>query len=62
MIKVLSSGFHKFLGPFNMLTVKGCSEAALFREWSIQVFDSLKFRKYISYADLLFLKNVSNMM
>ena len=26
---------------FNMLTLKGCSETALFREWSNQVFDIL---------------------
>ena len=32
-----------------MFTVKGWSETALFREWSNQVFDSLYFRKYISY-------------
>ena len=24
--------FHKFLGPFNMLTVEGCSDTALFSE------------------------------
>ena len=28
-------------GPFDMLTVKGCSETVFFREWSNQVVDSL---------------------
>ena len=28
-------------GPFKMMTVKGCSETALFREWSKQVLHSL---------------------
>ena len=41
LIKVVSSGFHKCLGPFNMLNLGGSSETALFREWSNQVFDSL---------------------
>ena len=30
MIKVLSCRFYKSLGPFNMLTVKGCSETVFF--------------------------------
>ena len=29
-----------FLRAFNMLTVKGCSDTALFSEWSNQVLDS----------------------
>ena len=41
MMKVLSCTYWKSLGPFNMLTVKGCSETVFFREWSNQVFDSL---------------------
>ena len=45
-----------------MLTVEGYSETAIFREWCIQVFDSLYFGKYISYDDLLFFENVSNLM
>ena len=31
MIKVLSCRFRQCLGPFNMLTIKGCSETGLFR-------------------------------
>ena len=31
---MFSFRFCKCLGPFNMLTVEGCSERALFREWS----------------------------
>ena len=41
IIKVPSCWFHKYLAPFNMLAVEGCSETAVFREWSNQVFDSL---------------------
>ena len=40
-MKVLSSKFYKSLGPFNMLTVKGCSETVFFREQFNLVFDSL---------------------
>ena len=32
-----------------MLTVEGCSETMLFREWSKEVFDSLQSPKYIGY-------------
>ena len=45
IVKVLSWRFYKWLGRFNMLTVKGCSETVFFREWSNQVFDSLYFPK-----------------
>ena len=38
MMKVLSCRFVKSLGPFNMLTVRGCSGTVFFREWSHQVF------------------------
>ena len=41
MMKVLTWRFYGSSGPFNMLTVKGCSEMVFFREWSNQVFDSL---------------------
>ena len=41
MIKVLSWRLHKFWEFLNMLAVKGCSEMALSREWSKQVFHSL---------------------
>ena len=41
MMKMLSFRFYKIVGPFNMLTVEGCSETVFFREWSNQVFDSL---------------------
>ena len=41
IIKVHSCWFEKYLTPFNIMTVKGCSETAVFREWSNQVFDSL---------------------
>ena len=41
MVKVVSSTFYNSLGPFKMLTVKGCSETVYFREWSNQVIESL---------------------
>ena len=41
IMKVLSRRFYQSFGPFNVLTVKGCSETLLFREWSNEVFDSL---------------------
>ena len=41
LMKVLSYTFYKSLVPFNMLTVKGCSETVFFRELFNQVFDSL---------------------
>ena len=58
MIKELPWKFHKCLGPFNMLTVEGCSDTVLFSELSNQVLDTRYFRKYISYDDLLFFGNV----
>ena len=45
-----------------MLPVERSSETGLLREWSIEVFDNLYFRKHISYDDLLFLENLSNLM
>ena len=45
IMKVLSCRIYNSLGPFNMLTIKGCSETVFFREWSNQVFDSLYFPK-----------------
>ena len=45
IMKVLSCSIYKSLGPFNMLTIKGCSETVFFREWSNQAFDSLYFPK-----------------
>ena len=39
--KVLSLKFHKYLRRFHVLTVKACSETALFREFSKQDFDSV---------------------
>ena len=62
MIKVLSRRLHNCLGSFSMLTVLECSETVLFKEWSHQVFDSLYFRKYISYEDFIFFENVWNLM
>ena len=41
MMKVLSSRFREYLGPFNMLTVKECSKMAQRRDWSNQVFQGL---------------------
>ena len=45
-----------------MLTIEGCFEKALNSEWPDQALDGRYFRKYISYEDLLFLKNVQNLM
>ena len=41
-----------------MLTVNVCSETALFREWSDQIFHGLEFRKHISYDEYHFIQNV----
>ena len=41
MRKALQWIFRKYLGRFHMLTVKSCSQTALFREWSKQDFHSL---------------------
>ena len=41
MIKAVSWRFRKYLGPFDVLTVKACSETALFKEWSKEDFQSL---------------------
>ena len=43
IMKVLSCRIYKSLGPFNMLTIKGCSQTVFFRECSNQVCDSLYF-------------------
>ena len=45
-----------------MLTVEGCFETALNREWRDQVLHGFKFWKYISYDDLLLFENVQNLM
>ena len=37
-----------------MLNVTACSETGVFTGWSVEVFHSLYFRKYISYAHYLF--------
>ena len=59
MIKVLSYRYHKSLGPFNMLTVRECSETGLFRHLSYRVFRSPYFLKYISYEGHLFFSKCS---
>ena len=58
MVKMLTWRFHKSLGFFKMLIVKGRSETRLLREWLNQVFDSLKFWEYISYDDYVFFRKV----
>ena len=58
MIKALSARFPKDLGRFHMLSVKGCYERELFREWPNQDFHSLKFRKYTSCDNDPFFQNV----
>ena len=62
IMKVLSWRLYKSLGPFNMFTVKGCSETVFFKEWTNQVIDSLEFPKYSSYADNLFFINDQNLL
>ena len=44
-----------------MLTPKACSETILLREFFDKDFQSLQFRKYISYDDHLFFQNVQNL-
>ena len=56
MINLLSARFRKYLRRFHKLTVKACSETALFRKWCNQVFHNLEFGKYISYDDYHFFK------
>ena len=46
------------LAPINLLTVEGGYETTLSRECFNQVFDSLWFRKYISYHDHLFFPQI----
>ena len=58
MTKALSWRFHKYLGRFHMLTVKACTETALFREWCERDFHSPQFRKYISDEFHPFFQNV----
>ena len=41
MMTVLSWRLYNSLGPFNMLTLKGCSESVFFTKLSNQVFDGL---------------------
>ena len=45
MIKKLSCKFHKCLVPFNMLTVKGCYETALFQVSVTKSFTVCNFNK-----------------
>ena len=54
-MKVVSCRFYKCFGPFNMLTVEGCSEKRPFRQLPNHVFCSLYFPKHMSYeVHLLF--------
>ena len=57
MIKLRPFRFHKCLGRFHMLTVKGCSETALSKHSFNRVFHSLELRKYIGYEGHLLLRN-----
>ena len=52
--------FQQCLGPFDMLTIEGCSETGPFRHLSNHVFRSIYFRKYISYEAHLLFQNVQN--
>ena len=47
MMKVLSCRIYNSLGPFNILTIKGCSEMVFFREWSYQVFAVCNFQNKV---------------
>ena len=61
IIKSYSWRFRKHLSRFHMLTSKACSETILLREFFDKDFQSLQFRKYISYDDHLFFQNVQNL-
>ena len=52
------SALVHFFRPFNILTVKRCSETRFFRYLSNFIFRSLWFRKYIIYEGHLFVQNV----
>ena len=60
MMKVFLCRFHKSLGLFHMLIVKGISEMVFFKEWSKQLFLRVQFKKSSSYENHLFFQNVSN--
>ena len=51
----------QFLGLFNLLTIKGCSETGLFTHLTNHVFRSLQFRKYIIYEGHLFFRSVQKL-
>ena len=54
MIKVLSWRFRKYFGNFHMLTVKACSETALFREWSYEFFTVRNFGNILALCQSSF--------
>ena len=54
MIKVVSCRFHKYLGPFHMLTPKGCSETPVFKERSTQVVTVFNFGNRLAIAIIFF--------
>ena len=62
MAKQYDKTSHQCLGPFNIVTFKGCFEAELFRRVVNQDFEGLWFRKYINYDDHLSFQNIENLM
>ena len=56
IIKVLSCRICKSLGPFNMFTVKGCSETVFYREWSNQILTVCTFQNKVAMTIIFFFK------
>ena len=59
MTKVLSCRFYKCLRPFNMLTVKECSETVFFLESKLtKFFTACKFRNKVAMTMIFFSKSL----
>ena len=59
MTKVLSCRFYKCLRPFNMLTVKECSETVFFLEIKLtKFFTACKFRNKVALTMIFFSKSL----
>ena len=58
MIKVLSCKFHKGLGPFNMFTVKGCSETAFLESGLTNSLIVCNFGNALAITIFFFFENV----
>ena len=60
--KILPRRFKQSFGPFNMLSVRKCSDTLLFRHLSNPAFRSLRYQKQITSEAHLFFQSIPNVV